>query len=74
MINFIELNDSSFASSLYFLLYVWLIPIMTISSLAAAEEEKNADGSSPHTLINQAISKILKSVNDIMPHNSDKLE
>ena len=67
----------------YFILYVWLIPIMIIISLSAVEETSNVQTSNtqettpkPKTqsFIKKFFDRMLRKAEDILPHAGDKFD
>lgn len=83
MIHFLQHDEvSSLTTASYFVLYVWIIPILIIISLDAItcddfddkdtnEKEAQLD-QKPHSYIRIFFSNLLNKATEYLPHNTDK--
>lgn len=67
----------------YFILYIWLIPIMIVASLSAVDDnsniqspEKTTDSNKPksQSFIKKFFDRMLKKAEDALPHTGDKYD
>lgn len=83
MLHFINFDEvSSITSASYFVLYVWILPILIIISLDALSENdfisevesENETQSKPktHSYVRLIFTDIIDKVTKILPHNTDK--
>lgn len=84
MLHFLRSSPKSAIITIsYFILYVWLIPILIITSLSAVEDnstnqptDKPADPSKPKSksFIKKFFDRMLKKAEDVLPHTGDKFD
>lgn len=85
MMHFIKHDEvSSITTASYFILYVWILPILIIISLDAILEDdftnenegENETQSEPktHSYVRLIFTDIINKVTEILPHNADKCD